>query len=595
MNTIEQQLQLAILNLIQKSTGNTLAIEQIQIQPTRKEFQGDLTLVVFPFTKLFGKNPEQTAQEMGEKLLVDFPLVTAFNVIKGFLNLSIHTDYWLNFLHEASRDSQFGLISPKEDSRKMMVEFSSPNTNKPLHLGHIRNILLGDSITRILRANGHKVYAVNLVNDRGIHICKSMIAWKEYGQGETPENSGKKGDHLVGDFYVRYDMEFRKQVSELVEKGMDKELAEREAPIFLKAQEMLRNWELGESETIQLWKKMNSWVYAGFDKTYADLGIQFDTIYYESETYKLGKEFVLNGLKEGKLEQLEDQSIWADLTSDGLDKKILLRSDGTSVYMTQDIGTAYQRFTDFHIDEHVYVVGNEQNYHFQALKLVLKKLGFDFADRLFHLSYGMVELPDGKMKSREGKVVDADDLIAEMLETAHQSAQESEKLGDLPEAEYRQTIQMVALAALKYFILKVDPKKNMTFSPQESIDFNGNTGPFIQYTHARIQSVVRMSGKSVDQLVLGNYLPNELEISLIKLIHDFPALVKEAGASLSPAIIGNYLFSLAKEFNRFYHEYSILKAELETEKHFRLLIAYQTGKVIRTGLALLGIGAPDKM
>lgn len=593
--TIEQQIHTHILDCIDHLYQQKISPSIIQLQPTRKEFTGDYTLVVFPLLKISGKNPEATATEIGSFLLNSVDVITDFNVIKGFLNLTVHKNYWVNFLEESSLISDFGFKRMDDASSKVMVEFSSPNTNKPLHLGHIRNILLGDSIVRILRANGKLVYAVNLVNDRGIHICKSMLAWKLFGEGATPSSSGLKGDHLVGDFYVRFDKEYRKEIEELVQQGMDKEIAAKEAPILLKAQEMLREWELGDSDTIQLWKNMNGWVYDGFDKTYEDLGIRFDKIYYESETYMLGKQFVIQAAENGSLSRHEDNSIWADLTADGLDQKLLLRSDGTSVYMTQDVGTAYQRFDEFHIDEHIYVVGNEQNYHFQVLKLVLKKLGFDFADKLFHLSYGMVELPDGKMKSREGKVVDADDLIEEMVQTARDSAIESDKLTGLSPEDFDTTIHQIALAALKYFILKVDPKKNMTFSPEESIDFNGNTGPFIQYTHARISSVARMSGISRNELNYGGYLPNDQEIVLIKLLHDFPSVIQEAGSNLSPAIIGNYLYNLAKEFNRFYHDYSILKADVETEKHFRLLLSLHTGNVIRNGLFLLGIDAPQRM
>jgi arginyl-tRNA synthetase len=593
MTKPELELQLALRQVILHLYGKEIEINQLQVQPTRKEFEGDFTLVVFPLLKISGKNPEQTAKEIGEALLTLSPLANDFNVVKGFLNIRLKSGCWIQLLNDIARLPDFGYQPKKEQAEKVMVEFSSPNTNKPLHLGHIRNILLGDSICRILKANGKEVYAVNLVNDRGIHICKSMLAWQQFGNQCTPESSQTKGDHLVGDFYVRFDQEYRKEIKVLVDQGTDEEIAKKEAPLMIKAQEMLRKWESGDPETIRLWKTMNSWVYKGFDQTYDAMRIRFDKTYYESETYTLGKEFVLQGVKNGSLDQDSDRSIWADLSADGLDRKLLLRSDGTSVYMTQDVGTAYQRFHEYTIDQHLYVVGNEQNYHFQVLKLVLKKLGFDFADKIVHLSYGMVELPDGKMKSREGKVVDADDLIEEMIATAKQSALDSAKLAGLSEDEFNHTIHQIALAALKYFILKVDPKKNMTFSPEESIDFNGNTGPFIQYAYARIQSVLRSAG-DIPSLPR-DYAPMEVEISLIKLIADFPQTVHEAGAGLSPAMIANYLYNLSKEFNRFYHDCPILKADTETEKVFRLLLSQQCARVIHSGLDLLGIEAPERM
>lgn len=589
----EKELQIAIQQVINDLYTQEVPFSVLQIQPTRKEFKGDYTLVVFPLLKISGKNPEISGKEIGEKLLEKSAIVESFNVIKGFLNLSLKSSYWVNLLKAISLQADFGFQEINSSSEKVMVEFSSPNTNKPLHLGHIRNILLGDSIRRILQANGKRVYAVNLVNDRGIHICKSMLAWQKYGKGINPESANVKGDHLVGDFYVKFDQEYRKEVKVLQEGGMDEETAKKEAPLLLEAQEMLRKWEAGDPGIIELWKTMNSWVYEGFDQTYEAMRITFDKIYYESETYSLGKEFILQGVKNGSLEQEADQSVWADLSADGLDRKLLLRSDGTSVYMTQDVGTAYQRFAGFEIDQHIYVVGNEQNYHFQVLKLVLKKLGFDFADKIFHLSYGMVELPDGKMKSREGKVVDADDLIAEMISTARQSAIDSAKLSGLEEEEFTGTIHQIALAALKYFILKVDPKKNMTFSPEESIDFNGNTGPFIQYAHARVRSVLRSAGRipAFEQMPD----PETQEILLIKLIAAFPQVVQEAGKELSPAMIANYLYDLAREYNRFYHDFPILKADSETERAFRLLLSDECAKVILRGLALLGIEAPERM
>lgn len=593
MSQAEKELQLAIQQVIKDLYHQDVPVSLLQIQPTRKEFSGDYTLVVFPLLKISGKNPELSGNEIGAKLLELSPMIDSYNVIKGFLNLSLKVSYWVNVLQEISSQNNFGFQSQSPASEKVMVEFSSPNTNKPLHLGHIRNILLGDSIRRILQANGKQVYAVNLVNDRGIHICKSMLAWQKFGKGVTPVSADMKGDHLVGDFYVKFDQEYRKEVKVLQDNGIDEEIARKEAPLMLEAQEMLRKWEAGDPQTIELWKTMNSWVYAGFDQTYKAMHIAFDKIYYESETYTQGKEFILQGVKNGTLEQEPDQSIWADLSADGLDRKLLLRSDGTSVYMTQDVGTAFQRFAEFSIDQHIYVVGNEQNYHFQVLKLVLKKLGFDFADKIFHLSYGMVELPDGKMKSREGKVVDADDLIAEMIATARQSAIDSSKLSGLGEEDFSKTIHQVALAALKYFILKVDPKKNMTFSPEESIDFNGNTGPFIQYAHARVRSVLRSAGKVpvIEQMPE----PAVQEVLLIKMIADFPQVVQEAGRELSPAMIAAYLYDLAREYNRFYHDFPILKADSETERAFRLLLSDECAKVIRKGLALLGIEAPERM
>ncbi len=596
--TVKDQLTNGIAQCVETLYGVVPSPKQIQLQTTRKEFAGDYTLVVFPFTPLSKKKPEDTATEMGEYLLQALPLVADFNVIKGFLNLSITTDFWTSFVQEQQDQSQFGYQALAADVNPVMIEFSSPNTNKPLHLGHIRNILLGDSLARIVEAAGTPVLRVNLVNDRGIHICKSMLAWKKWGEGKTPSDLGKKGDHLVGDFYVKFDVEYRKEVAGLIEQGVDAEEAKKQAPSLLEAQEMLRQWEQGEPEVIELWSRMNSWVYEGFDETYEKLGIRFDKIYYESNTYQLGKKWVLQGLENNQLVQDDDGSIWADFTAEGLDRKILMRSDGTSVYMTQDIGTAVQRFEEYPIQQHIYVVGNEQNYHFQVLKLVLAKLGFDFSDRIFHLSYGMVELPEGKMKSREGKVVDADDLYLEMIQTAAESAAASVKLADMEADELNEVVRKIALAALKYFILKVDPKKTMVFSPSESIDFNGNTGPFIQYTYARTASILRSAREQqVDfqQPAETSFEPNEAELLISKTLYEFPELIQEAAQNLSPALVANYIYQLAKEFNRFYHEYPILKAESGAAKTFRLQLCSLTNIVIKNGMALLGIPVPEKM
>ena len=573
-------------------------LDQITFSTTRKEFVGDFTLVVFPFLKISKQKPEDTAAAIGAYLRDNLAEVADFNVVKGFLNIQLSATFWTEFLNDAIADDRFGMKPKGSSGKTFMVEYSSPNTNKPLHLGHIRNNLYGYSVAQILEANGHNVIKANLVNDRGIHICKSMLAWQKWGNGATPESLGVKGDKLVGDYYVRFDKEYKKQIADLKAQGMSDDDAANKAPIILEAREMLRKWEAGDKEVVDLWKTMNGWVYAGFDVTYKALGISFDKIYYESQTYMLGKSIVMKGLEDSVLFKKDDNSIWIDLTADGLDQKLLLRGDGTSVYMTQDLGTAHQRFEQYKLDELLYVVGNEQIYHFQVLKLVLKKLGFDWSDHITHLSYGMVELPEGKMKSREGTVVDADDLIAEMVNTARETSDELGKLQEFDDDYKSQIYNMVGLGALKYFILKVDPKKTMLFNPKESIDFNGNTGPFIQYTHARICSVLRKAEESglnvADKIDAATQL-NEKEMQLAKLIFDFPAVVADAGTNYSPALIANHLYSLAKEYNQFYHDCSILKEEDNNVRSFRLALSKLTAKVIKTGSALMGIQVPERM
>ena len=571
---------------------------QIQLQKTKKEFEGDLTVVIFPFVKAARKSPEQTGTEIGEYLQKNNPLISSFNVIKGFLNLSINTSYWLETLAEIHTNNRFGITAATDDSELMMIEYSSPNTNKPLHLGHVRNNLLGHSISEIQKANGWKVVKTNIVNDRGIHICKSMLAWKLFGNGETPESSGLKGDHLVGKYYVIFDKAYKAEIKELMEKGLTEEEAKKSAPLILEAQQMLLAWENNNPEVRHLWETMNAWVYAGFDVTYKKLGVEFDKIYYESQTYLEGKDKVEEGLATGAFYRREDGSVWADLTADGLDEKLLLRADGTSVYMTQDIGTAKLRYEDYPINKMVYVVGNEQNYHFQVLSILLDKLGFEWGKNLVHFSYGMVELPEGKMKSREGTVVDADDLMDEMIESARETSQELGKLDNCTPEEIERIVRMVGLGALKYFILKVDPRKSMTFNPKESIDFNGNTGPFIQYTHARIKSVLRKAVEqgidfsSIDdtQLVI-----SEKESYLIQLITEFPGVVKLSGEEFSPALIANYIYELVKEYNQFYHDFTILKEENLKLKQFRLVLSETTASIIKTGMLLLGIEVPERM
>ena len=567
---------------------------QIQIQKTRKEFEGDYTLVAFPLLKLSRKSPEATATELGEHIVANNPQISAYNVIKGFLNLSIAPAFWLERFAEVAADENFGMAAPS--GRTVMIEYSSPNTNKPLHLGHIRNNLLGYSVAQILKANGHNVIKVNLVNDRGIHICKSMLAWQLYGGGETPASSGMKGDHLVGKYYVEFDKHYKAQIKELVEGGMSEEEAKKSAPIILQAQEMLRKWEAKDEEVYNLWQTMNGWVYEGFDVTYKALGVDFDKVYYESQTYLLGKSLVQDGLDKGVFYRKEDGSVWINLEGDGLDHKLLLRGDGTSVYMTQDLGTALSRFEENKLDDMIYVVGNEQNYHFQVLKLVLKKLGYDWSDNIYHLSYGMVELPEGKMKSREGTVVDADDLIADMVETARDMSNELGKLDGCTKEEADAICTMVGLGALKYFILKVDPKKTMLFDPRESIDFNGNTGPFIQYTHARICSVLRKADEQgIDYKSHANTELLAEEAELIKALCDFPAVIASAGESFSPSVIAAYAYDLAKTFNGYYHDHSIMREENEQKRRMRLMLAAEVARTLSKAMKLLGIDVPERM
>ena len=603
---IEQKLVSSVIGGLKALYGQDVPAAQVQLQKTKKEFEGHLTLVVFPFLRMSKKGPEQTAQEIGEYLQANEPSVAAFNVIKGFLNLTIASSAWIELLNGIHADKQYGIVAVTDNSPLVMIEYSSPNTNKPLHLGHVRNNLLGNALANIVAANGNKVVKTNIVNDRGIHICKSMLAWQKYGNGETPESSGKKGDHLIGDYYVSFDKHYKAEVKELMAKfqseGMNEEeakaKAEAESPLMKGAREMLVKWEANDPEVRALWKKMNDWVYAGFDETYRMMGVTFDKIYYESNTYLEGKEKVMEGLEKGFFYRKEDGSVWADLTGEGLDHKLLLRADGTSVYMTQDIGTAKLRFADYPIDKMIYVVGNEQNYHFQVLSILLDKLGFEWGKGLVHFSYGMVELPEGKMKSREGTVVDADDLMAEMIDTAKETSNELGKLDGLTKEEADNIARIVGLGALKYFILKVDARKNMTFNPKESIDFNGNTGPFIQYTYARIQSVLRKAKEA--GIEIPAQLPAGIELSekeegLIQMVADFAAIVKQAGEDYSPSIIANYAYDLVKEYNQFYHDFSILREENEAVKVFRLALSENVAKVVRLGMGLLGIEVPDRM
>ncbi|MDR0836063.1 MAG: arginine--tRNA ligase [Tannerella sp.] len=596
---LENILFSAVMQAVKQLYGVEPAKEQVSLQKIKKEFKGHFMLVVFPFLKISKKSPEQTGEDIGKYLIDNHSDVVAdYNVIKGFLNLTINSASWLKLLVEINDNEKFGFVNAQDNSPLVMIEYSSPNTNKPLHLGHVRNNLLGYSLAEIMKANGYKVIKTNIVNDRGIHICKSMLAWEKWGKGETPESSGKKGDHLVGDYYVLFDIKYKEELRSLQEKGLTDKEAETQSQLMAEAREMLRKWEAGDEETRALWNKMNTWVYAGFSETYERLGVNFDKIYYESETYMEGKGKVLEGLEKGIFYQKEDGSVWADLTKDGLDEKVLLRSDGTSVYMTQDIGTAKLRYDDYPIDKMIYVVGNEQNYHFQVLSILLDKLGFKWGKDLVHFSYGMVELPEGKMKSREGTVVDADDLVKEMIETAREISQELGKLKGLTEKETDDIIRIIGLGALKYFILKVDPRKNMTFNPKESIDFNGNTGSFVQYTYARTRSVLR---KAEEQNILlsgelSENLPvTEKEEALIQLLSEFPAVVKEAGETYSPALIANYIYELVKEYNQFYHDYTILKEENAAVKNLRLMISSNTAKIIKSGMSLLGIEMPDRM
>ncbi len=604
--TIEQQIVATAIAAVKELYGQDVPEKMVQLQKTRSEFEGNFTLVVFPFLKISHKKPEDTAQDLGKYIKDNCQAIADYNVVKGFLNLVIDKKAWLGLLNEMNANEKFGEKPITENSPLVMIEYSSPNTNKPLHLGHVRNNLLGWSLAQIMEANGNKVVKTNIVNDRGIHICKSMLAWLKYGNGETPETSGKKGDHLIGDYYVAFDKHYREEVKTLkaqyMAEGMDEEAAEKkakeESPLIKEAHEMLVKWEQNDPEVRALWKKMNDWVYAGFDETYKALGVGFDKIYYESNTYLVGKKKVEEGLAKGLFFRKDDNSVWADLTGEGLDQKLLLRSDGTSVYMTQDIGTAEMRFNDFPIDKMIYVVGNEQNYHFQVLSILLDRLGFKWGKELVHFSYGMVELPNGKMKSREGTVVDADDLIAAMIGDAKQTSEELGKFKDMTEEERNEIARIVGLGALKYFILKVDARKNMLFNPEESIDFNGNTGPFIQYTYARIRSILRKAqaeGIAIPAQLGENMPLNEKEIELIQKLNEFGAAVEQAGKDYSPSGIANYCYELTKAFNQFYHDYSILGADTEDEKIVRLVLAQNVGKTLKNGMALLGIEVPERM
>ena len=591
--SIDNILAQATADAVKALYGAEVAAESIVPSTTKKEFEGNLTIVVFPFLKASHKRPEDTAQEIGEYLVANCEAVEKFNVIKGFLNITIKPSFWTSVLQSVEATENFGFKPVTDDSRLVMIEYSSPNTNKPLHLGHVRNNLLGFSLAKIMEANGNKVVKTNIVNDRGIHICKSMLAWLKWGNGITPEKAGKKGDHLIGDFYVAFDKHYKEELQQLMDGGMTKEEAEANSTLMKEARTMLKKWEDGDEEVRSLWRTMNEWVYAGFDETYARMGVSFDKIYYESNTYLEGKEKVLEGLEKGIFYRKDDNSVWADLTADGLDQKLLLRTDGTSVYMTQDIGTAKLRFQDYPIDQMIYVVGNEQNYHFQVLSLLLDKLGFSWGKDLIHFSYGMVELPNGKMKSREGTVVDADELMDEMIATARKMSEG--RLKGVPEEEMDDVYRIIGLGALKSFILKVDPRKNMLFNPQESIDFNGNTGPFVQYTYARIRSVLRKSDEADAATDITAYEPNEKEIEIIQRIADFPSVVSEAGRTYSPALIANYVFELAKGYNQFYHDYSILKEENGVARAFRLHLSRTVADIIRRGFSLLGVEVPERM
>lgn len=595
---IEEIINQALIAGIPQLFGQTVSQEAIQLQKTKREFEGDITLVVFPLLRISKKAPEDTGQEIGKYLLEHVREVDAFNVVKGFLNLTIGDRFYLEFLNHAMDQDDFGILPACEDTEIVMIEYSSPNTNKPLHLGHIRNNLLGYSVCNILKATGKRVIKTNLVNDRGIHICKSMLAWQKWGGGETPGSSGKKGDHLVGDYYVKFDQQYKQEVSGLVAIGKSQEEAEKTAPLLLEVQEMLRKWESGDPAVITLWKTMNEWVYEGFDETYRRLGIDFDKIYYESDTYLVGRDTVLAGLRNGIFRQHPDGSVWVDLTADGLDEKVLLRADGTSVYMTQDIGTAQVRKKEYHPDSMVYVVGNEQNYHFKVLRLVLDKLGFPWAKSLFHLSYGMVELPEGKMKSREGTVVDADYLMDEMIETARDMSFDLGKLEGLSPDEKKEIFRIIGLGALKYYILKVDPVKNMTYNPKESIDFDGNTGPFIQYTHARIKSVFRKAmenGIEIPEKAGVDLALTDKEKNVLKIIHDFPGVISDAGQTYNPSLIANYVYDLTREYNQFYHDYSILKEADIRVRDMRLVMSVLVSSVIKKSMGLMGIEVPERM
>ena len=594
---IEKELQIAVIKVIAQLYDAEVSAAQITLQKTKKEFTGHYTLVTFPLLRISRKSPEQTAQEIGEALIKDSTIIESFNVIKGFLNLSLSSALWIGILEEVNSNPNYGFTEPTEDAPLYMVEYSSPNTNKPLHLGHVRNNLLGHSLCEILKANGKRVVKTNIVNDRGIHICKSMLAWKKWGDGETPESSGKKGDHLTGDYYVMFDKKYKAELAELQASGLSKDESEAQSTLMAEAREMLLKWEDNDVETVNLWKMMNEWVYKGFDETYKEMGVTFDKIYYESNTYLVGRERVLKGLKDGLFYQKEDNSVWADLSEENLDHKLLLRADGTSVYMTQDIGTAKLRFDDYPIDTMIYVVGNEQNHHFTVLSTLLDKLGYEFGKGLVHFSYGMVELPEGRMKSREGTVVDADDLMVEMIDTARETSKELGKLDNCTPQEAEEIVRMVGLGALKYFILKVDPRKNMTFNPQESIDFNGNTGPFIQYTHARIQSVLR---KAAEQNIdipthVGEIELSDKEEGLVQLLVDFPTVINQAAEEYNVSLIANYVYDLVKEYNQFYHDFSILREENDALKGFRLMLSKNVALTIKKGMSLLGIDVPERM
>jgi arginyl-tRNA synthetase len=594
---IEKDLQLAVIKVIAQLYDAEVSPAQITLQKTKKEFAGHYTLVTFPLLKISRKKPEDTAEEIGEALLKDSSIIESFNVIKGFLNLSLSSAVWIKLMEEINSNPSFGIETPAEDAPLYMVEYSSPNTNKPLHLGHVRNNLLGHSLCEILKANGKRVVKTNIVNDRGIHICKSMLAWQKWGNNETPESSGKKGDHLIGDYYVLFDQKYKAEQAELQAKGLTKDEAEAQSPLMAQAREMLLRWEDNDADTVSLWKTMNNWVYEGFDETYKEMGVSFDKIYYESDTYLVGRERVLKALEDGVFYKEEDNSIWADLSEEKIDNKLLLRADGTSVYMTQDIGTAKLRFDDYPINTMIYVVGNEQEHHFKVLSIILDKLGYEFGKGLVHFSYGMVELPDGKMKSREGTVVDADDLMAEMIATARETSNELGKLDGYTPEEAEEVSRMVGLGALKYFILKVDPRKNMTFNPEESIDFNGNTGPFIQYTHARIQSVLR---KAAEQNIaipteIGEVELSEKEEGMVQMLADFTGVIAQAAEEYNVSLVANYIYELVKEYNQFYHDFSILREENEQLKAFRLMLSKNVALTIKKGMLLLGIDVPDRM
>ena len=595
---IEDRISEAVKAIVEELYGQPVTDKMVQLQQTRAEFEGQITLVVFPFTKMSRKAPDATAQEIGERLMAKLPeVISGYNAVKGFLNLSISSSQWISLLQEIQTNPKFGFKPVTDESPLVMIEYSSPNTNKPLHLGHVRNNLLGWALAQVMEANGNRVVKTNIVNDRGIHICKSMLAWLKWGNGETPETSGKKGDHLIGDYYVAFDKHYREEVKQLVSQGMDEEQAKQEAPLIKEAHEMLVKWEQNDPEVRNLWKQMNEWVYAGFDETYQALGVGFDKIYYESETYLEGREKVEEGLSKGLFYRRPDGSVWADLTGEGLDEKLLLRSDGTSVYMTQDIGTAKLRFQDYPIDKMIYVVGNEQNYHFQVLSILLDKLGFKWGKDLVHFSYGMVELPNGKMKSREGTVVDADDLVAAMIRDAKElSADKVNKLEGITEQEAQEIARIVGMGALKYFILKVDARKNMLFNPEESIDFNGNTGPFIQYTYARIKSILRKWNNEIvlDEKAFETELADK-EISLIRKLQGFEAAVCQAGQDYNPSCIANYCYELVKEYNQFYHDFSVLKEEDKTKQQVRLMLSAAVGQVVKNGMGLLGIEVPERM